>query len=249
MAGNTVRPATMGVGPALRRARALRGITLDDAARDTKLRVEQLRALEDEDFDAHGGDVYVRAMLRTYAQYLGLDADKVGAVYARHTDAPEPPPPPGRMGRVERAIAATRVRDNQRFLLFAAAAVLIALVSVGLVSRGGAPAPAALPTSTLPVSSTLAAGAGTTIEVTLVATQEVDVEAIVDGTPAPAARLRPGEIASYSATSELTVSVDDGGLVGLVVDGQDFGAAGVAGEPWARTWIVDASGEVAASPT
>src|SRR5438067_2351039 len=34
MAGNSVRPASIGVGPALRRAREIAGITPDEAARD-----------------------------------------------------------------------------------------------------------------------------------------------------------------------------------------------------------------------
>src|SRR5262249_30675978 len=49
MAGNTVRPAPIGVGPALRRAREIGGTSLEEAARDTKLTVEQLEGLETED--------------------------------------------------------------------------------------------------------------------------------------------------------------------------------------------------------
>ena len=135
MAGKTARPGTIGVGSALRRAREIGGISLEEASRDTRLRVEQLHALEDEDFEALGDDVYARAMLRTYAQYLGLKPGKVAAIYASHTDAPEPPSPPAKMGRLERGLAASRIRDNQKFLLIAAAVTLIVLVSVGLVSR------------------------------------------------------------------------------------------------------------------
>src|SRR5512132_2893928 len=139
---------TIGVGSALRRAREIREITLDEAARDTKLRSDQLRALEDEEFDALGDAVYARAMLRTYAQYLGLKPDRVLTVYNRHGDDVAPPPPPGKLGRVERGLAASRIRDNQRFLLVAAAVVLVALIAVGVVSRSGAPAPATIDTPT-----------------------------------------------------------------------------------------------------
>ncbi|MGZ8578014.1 MAG: helix-turn-helix domain-containing protein [Actinomycetota bacterium] len=239
MAGNTVRPAGIGVGSALRRARAIRGVSLDDAARDTKLRPEQLGALEDEDFEALGGDVYVRATLRTYTQYLGLSPEKVLSAYANHADAPEPPPPPGRLGRVEKAIAATRFRDNQRFLLVAAAVVLVALVAVGLVSRRGAPPPAALPTST----STTAVGAGTaTIDVAIEATARVQVGAVIDGVPDGTVTLRPGEMVTYSASGELIVTASDGGLIGLTVNGLDRGTAGPAGEPWEETFALGGSG-------
>jgi cytoskeletal protein RodZ len=99
MAGSVTDPRT-GVGSALRRARELRALTLDQAARDTRLRVEQLDALEREEFDVLPGEVYVRASLRTYANYLGMDADEVAGAYARGAEAPEPVPPPAKMGRV-----------------------------------------------------------------------------------------------------------------------------------------------------
>ena len=137
----------IGVGSALRKARERRGITLDAASRDTKLHIDQLRALESEDFEALLGDVYVRGSLRTYSQYLGLSPDKVIGAYARHADAPQPPSPPAKLGRAERAMAATRIRDNQRLMVFLAGTVLVIAVVFGLLTRGhSAPAPATLPT-------------------------------------------------------------------------------------------------------
>lgn len=233
MAG-TVRPTSIGVGSALRRAREIRGITIDHAVRDTKLSAEQIRALEEEDFEVFDGEVYVRATLRTYAQYLGLDTDKVVGAYTRHADDRPPPPPPGRMGRVERAIAATRVRDNQRFLLIAAAVVLAALVAVGLVSRRGAPQPAAIETQTPSIA--LEASTAPGIEVALTATAEVTASAIADGEPLEEVSLRPGEVISYSAQEELVVEVSDGGLVSLSVAGEDLGTPGVFGQPWSDTF-------------
>ena len=81
-----MQDSMIGVGSALRKARERRGITLDAASRDTKLHIDQLRALEAEDFEALLGDVYVRGSLRTYSQYLGLSPDKVVAAYDRHAE-------------------------------------------------------------------------------------------------------------------------------------------------------------------
>ena len=134
MTGSSPPDGVIGVGSALQKAREHRGLLLEDAARDTKLRTDQLRALEDEDFESLGGEVYARAALRTYAAYLGLSSDKVMTAYLRHADDPEPPPPPRQLGRVERAIAATRIRDNQRFLVIAAAFVVGVLLIFGLLS-------------------------------------------------------------------------------------------------------------------
>jgi transcriptional regulator with XRE-family HTH domain len=235
---------TIGVGSALRRARELRGITVEEACRDTRLSPAQVAALEAEAFDDLGGEVYARAMLRTYAQYLGLDAGKVVRVYARVADEPEGPPPPGKMGRVERAMAAARIRDNQRFLLIAAVVVLVALVAVGLVSRGGAaPEAAPIPTGDPSALGSLAASApatDTTVDVVLTAGAEVEVSAVIDGVPQEAVTLRPGEIASYSGASEVEVSASDGGAISVMVNGRDYGSPGSVGEPWSDTYAFGA---------
>ena len=227
---------TIGVGSALRRAREIRGITIEEAARDTKLRVEQLHALEGESFDDLGDPVYARAMLRTYAQYLGLKPERVLSVYARHTDDVAPPEPPGKLGRVERGLAASRVRDNQKFLLVAAAVVLVGLIAVGLVSRSGAPPAATIETpstaATLPVSPSVAPG----IDVVVIATDPVEVTAVIDGAEQDPTDLRPGESIQLMATEELRVSADDGGAIELVIDGRDAGVPGAKGEPWSATY-------------
>jgi cytoskeletal protein RodZ len=242
MAGRTVPPASIGVGPALRRARAIRAISHDDASRDTKLRVEQLRALEDEDFEALGGEVYARAALRTYAQYLGLNADKVIGIYGRHVEPPAPPAPPGKLGRVERAMAATRIRDNQRFLLIAAAIVLVSLIGVGLVSRRGGPDTATLATSSVPATFAPATPSST-LEVSIHATGQVQIDAVIDGVAEEPVTLRPREVVSYSATDRLELSADDGGLIKLTIDGTPIGEAGQLGSPWSHTFVatVDSS--------
>jgi hypothetical protein len=232
---------TIGVGSALRRAREIREITLDEAARDTKLRTDQLRALEDEDFETLGDPVYARAMLRTYAQYLGLKPERVLSVYARHTDDVEPPPPPGKLGRVERGLAASRIRDNQKFLLVAAAVVLIALIAVGIVSRGGAPEAASIQTPTVgtvvPTTPPVA-----NIDVRLTATGPVVVTAVIDGVAQDPTTLRPGESIALMATRERQVSATDGGALTLEVNGKERGSPGVEGAPWSRTFTPKGSG-------
>ena len=91
---------TAGIGPALREARESLGKSLDEASRDTKIKLDHLQALERESFEVLGGDVYVRGTLRSYSSYLGLDPDKVLAAYAEALerapeadDEAEAPPP------------------------------------------------------------------------------------------------------------------------------------------------------------
>jgi hypothetical protein len=248
MAGQTLPPASIGVGPALRRARAIREISRDDASRDTKLRVEQVRALEEEDFGALGGEVYARAALRTYAQYLGLNADKVIRIYGRYADEPPPPAPPGKLGRVERAIAASRIRDNQRFLLIAAAIVLVSLIGVGLVSRKGGPAAVTIPTAAVPAGFA-ATTAPATVDVAVHATGQVEVTAVVDGVTQEPVTLRPREVVSYSATEQLELSASDGGLIKLTVGGVAVGKPGELGGSWSQMFVaIPASASGSSTP-
>jgi cytoskeletal protein RodZ len=224
MAGSVTDPRT-GVGSALRRAREVRGLSLDEAARDTKLRVDQLDALEREDFDVLPGEVYVRASLRTYASYLGLDTDDLTRAYARTAEEAEPAPPPGKMGRVERMIAASRIRDNQRFLIVAAITILVVLLALGVLSQGEA----APPTATIPAETASPVPTDPTIRVVVVARGDVTVESEADGLQATQV-LRPGETITLMAVERLVVSVDDAGLAEVSVAGRDA-TEGVAGLP------------------
>lgn len=233
MAGTSLqRP--IGVGPALEKARRIRGLSLDEASRDTRLRVDQLTALETEDFAALPNDAFVRGALRTYAQYLGVDPDKVLGAYGRHAAEPVAPAPPEGLGRIERAIAATRIRDNQRFLLLGAATLVLLLLLFGLVARDrGAPAPAAIPTTAPPTASV-----SSTIDAVLVALRPVEVTVTVDGAP-ETRDMEEGETLSFSADEELVLTVADGGAVQVTVAGRDLGAPGEPGSAWTDTFTFD----------
>jgi cytoskeleton protein RodZ len=227
-----VRDSLIGVGPALRKARETRRLTLDEASRDTKLTVDHLRALEAEDFEALLGDPYVRGSLRTYAQYLGLNPNKVAAAYARHAEDPAPPPPPGKLGRIEQAIAATRIRDNQRLLVLVAGTLIVVAGVFGLVSsRNAAPPPAALETAASPVTLGVQ-----TVEAVLVANREVDVMITIDSAPVATYHLMQGETRSFEAETALVVAIARGRTVALTVNGVDVGTPGTRGQPWERTF-------------
>lgn len=62
------------IGDRLREARTRRGVDFDEVEAATKVRARYLRALESEQFDLLPGPTFVRTFLRTYAEYLGLDA-------------------------------------------------------------------------------------------------------------------------------------------------------------------------------
>jgi hypothetical protein len=69
------------LGNTLSRARRARGITLEDAERDTHVSRRYLQALEIEDFNIFPAPVYARGFLRTYSRYLGLNPDELLRVF------------------------------------------------------------------------------------------------------------------------------------------------------------------------
>lgn len=61
------------IGEVLKKAREAKNLTLDETAAETSIRKLYLQAVEDNDFTQVPGDVYVKGILRTYGNYLGLD--------------------------------------------------------------------------------------------------------------------------------------------------------------------------------
>ncbi len=76
------------LGRTLSQARLARGLTLLDIERDTRISRKYLDALEREDFSVFPAPVYQRAFLRTYAQYLGLDANQLLALFPHRNAEP-----------------------------------------------------------------------------------------------------------------------------------------------------------------
>lgn len=68
-------PETFGLS--LRRARQHRGISLDEIAAATNVKLERWEEMERNDFTLWPTGVYARTWIRAYAEYIGLDADRV----------------------------------------------------------------------------------------------------------------------------------------------------------------------------
>ncbi|MGE3073426.1 MAG: helix-turn-helix domain-containing protein [Dehalococcoidia bacterium] len=74
------------LGSLLTRTREARGLTLEDAERDTRISRRYLQALEAEQFEVIPAPVYARGFLRSYSQYLGLDPQEALAMFPREDD-------------------------------------------------------------------------------------------------------------------------------------------------------------------
>jgi cytoskeletal protein RodZ len=76
------------IGETLRETRMRRRIDMSEVEAATKIRAKYLRALENEEWDLLPGPTFVKTFLRTYAEYLGLDARLLVDEYRRRYERP-----------------------------------------------------------------------------------------------------------------------------------------------------------------
>lgn len=117
------------LGRTLSQARVARGLTLEDAERDTRISKRYLDALEREDWKVFPAPVYSRAFLRTYAGYLNLNPAELMRVFQTQTEEPVIRPLP--------EVAAPQATANMNYVLAGVVAVLLLLAGAFLFfSRG-----------------------------------------------------------------------------------------------------------------
>ena len=78
------------LGDALRLQREAMGVTMEQAAEDTRIREKFLRAIESGDYQSLPGTVYTKGFLRNYAEYLNLDPEETLALYTGERGGSEP---------------------------------------------------------------------------------------------------------------------------------------------------------------
>jgi cytoskeleton protein RodZ len=130
------------IGSSLKEARRRRQLELADVEAATRIRTQQLQALEQERFELLPPDPYRRSFLREYAEFLGLDGDLYVHEYDLRFRPPEPAPPAPPPRR--------RVEPGPRSLFLAGSAVAVAAiigVSVWLLGGSGRGSPAAATTA------------------------------------------------------------------------------------------------------
>jgi cytoskeletal protein RodZ len=125
------------VGQTLREARTARGIELREIEEETKIRAKYLAAIEDDRWEVLPGEPYNTGFLRTYADFLELDADALVAAHrSRHPAIDEPTPIPETMLPQRGLAGGTSAWSG--LAVFVGVVVLAVLTVVGvLVLTGG----------------------------------------------------------------------------------------------------------------
>jgi cytoskeletal protein RodZ len=234
------------LGDEFRSAREARGLSLSDVAERLHIRSVYLAAIEDEDWSAIGPPVYIRGFMRTYARFLGLDAEELVARFS----AGSPTTAVAAARPDERARAAREGGERSRPSLVAiialvVAAAVVAYVGYAYLAQGKpASAPVALaspdaetavapasvadlpPTPTpQPRPSHAAAKRGLSVHLTETSWLRVTIDGTValEGTfPAGTAKRFEGKDAD--------VRVGNAGGVELTANGRAVGPLGAPGE-------------------
>ncbi|MHB9112389.1 MAG: helix-turn-helix domain-containing protein [Thermoleophilia bacterium] len=120
------------IGSTLRDARVRRDISLQQAEDDTKIRVKYIQAMENEDFEILPAGTYVKGFLRTYAEYLDLDAQLLIDEYNERFGSGEHKEhviQPTRSPKADTAPKAGRKHQTNYILVAILAVVIIAVLA------------------------------------------------------------------------------------------------------------------------
>jgi cytoskeleton protein RodZ len=154
------------IGETLRETRMRRRIDMTEVEAATKIRAKYLRALENEEWDLLPGPTFVKTFLRTYAEFLDLDARLLVEEYRQRYERPSSqdltPFGSGRGGRQPRRRQRPRRNWGPAVVLFLGVVVLLAaLYGLSLLGGGEQDANTPLATSTPKPTSTPAKTAST----------------------------------------------------------------------------------------
>lgn len=220
-------------GETLRRERELRGVSLREIADSTKISIRFLQALEEDRLDVLPGGVFRRSFVKQYAEYLGLDAQRVVAEF-EHAHRP-----PAEDARAEPTLR-ERASPGTYFLVgvFTVGAVL-AIIKANGERDGVASGPAMPPPSALPVAH---APAPTPLPV-MVEQPEVDglvlmlsarqscwVQVKLDGETVLDRVLEEGQSETIEARGEIVLSVGNAGGLSFTVNDRPGLSLGRSGE-------------------
>jgi cytoskeleton protein RodZ len=135
------------LGASLRDARLRRSLELEEVEEATRISRRYLRALEEERFELLPGDAYAKAFLRSYADFLGLDAKRYADEYTTRLaeQAHEPALAPARVPQRRRGRPRAALHGWQ--LLIGVVVAVLAVLAWQFGGSGSAPRRVAHPAS------------------------------------------------------------------------------------------------------
>lgn len=68
-------------GKVLKNIRELKGTTLEEISKKTKIGLSYLKAIEEDNYKVFPAEIFMKGFLKSYAKYLGLDPEEIARNY------------------------------------------------------------------------------------------------------------------------------------------------------------------------
>jgi cytoskeletal protein RodZ len=228
------------LGPYLRSAREAKGMDLRDAAQQTRISINYLKAIEEEDFSKLPGEVFVKGFLKSYARFLQLNEEEVMVLYAGLIKPAAPAS--AQKNEKQKGNAAQQqppaepentVRTSLEPYLWGGIGViaLVALLLIVIPERHAA-RKELLPAVSGSTSTTPLATAATAtvmpekLYLDIIALEDVWILVRTDSSPQKKAVLKKGEAITWSADARFLVSYGSIGAAKLVLNGKELAVTG-----------------------
>lgn len=225
----------IGVGAELQNAREMLGLSIEEVAAETKIRLSYLLALEDEHFSRLPTGVAGRGLLRTYATYLGLDAVELLSALEAHgrlslcpaaveRGARRPAPAHSVLPRLVGLVAAVACVLALAYYIYSQYSAFVTAEASGMpratISTRGASPTMLPPTPTLPAQATVKQAAALPVVAVPSATPAPRSPTATAGPPllVPSPTPVPPQPTPVELVVEATVSADT--RVSAQIDGQ-----------------------------
>jgi len=208
------------IGQELKRERELRGVSLSDISKITKIKLNLLQALEDDRLSLLPGEFFIKGMIRAYARCIGLDEDQALNLY-HHSIQQKAQDQAYENKRKETPIL--RSRKPNTTLIVAAVVVLMAvslLIIFGFAQKKG-PAPAAVttkpqaaapaPVPTTPVPSAKPETKPEGLALSLSFQEDTWIQVYADGTAVLDQLKKAGELVSLTCQKEFVLNTGNAG--------------------------------------
>jgi transcriptional regulator with XRE-family HTH domain len=219
------------LGGYLKREREFRNISLREVAKNTRVRENLLRAIEEDQYDLLPAPTYVRGFLLSYAKYLGLDPNDILPRYERVLQGEPLIRPEVQQGK--------KILWNIKYRWAIGGAIGVCFVASYFLflrpSESPIPSspkrPVAKEASLSPkVAETPIVQEEKPFTLQLKAVEETWVSIRVNSQPEREITFKPGEGASYKALDRIQLIVGNAGGLALVFNEKPLERLGKSGE-------------------
>lgn len=244
--------ASFGIGAKLRQERLDRGLTIDDIARETRIKPRFLEAIEAENFDSLPGVLFARNFVRQFALSLGVDPDPLVAELPKPAEQVLPLPAPP--ARSVSSYATDRRLNSVGWLLLAAVAGIGAWFHFNhsgekhvpnpvpvQTAEAAAPRPAAYrapavspavakPVPAAPAIASQGAALTAPVQVVMTAHLPVWIEVTADGKVVYTGTLQPDETKQVEAHQQVKLLAGNAGGLTVSLNGKSLAPLGPVGQ-------------------